>query len=191
MLMLVWLSLVTEARPGQGGFSERGRQACFIALSPRNSAWRSNVSFCRFHRPLTSSLCTLFLLGEGMSFQGPKWEKKSIPVQSPDRSNILPYFNCLLLILLVREGFFSQLRGWLNTWHTDKIDSSLLVPYTQPSKREKSHTTQGHMDVAPGAEGGRCSIKSLGCLLFPTEEYGWLVHIIPEADRELKPTTQR
>ena len=58
-------------------------------------------------------LTLLFILCIGMTVQSPEWKKSRnlYSCKSPGIFKILPYFNCLLFIPLVRKGFSSSGHG--------------------------------------------------------------------------------
>lgn len=91
--------------------------------------------------------------------------------------------------------------GRLGTGHAtlDRWDGPQVVShiYAQVGE-EEADTTRSHRGCAreqserAGAAGGRlCGAGRAGCPLVPMRGCDWVVRIIPQAGRELRPATQR
>ena len=116
-------------------------------------------------------LTLLFILCIGMTVQALN-EKKSrnlYSCKSPGIFKILPYFNCLLFIPLVRKGFSSSGHGddWTQDTHhwADEMGNGWLAPCTHSLGEIVSHHS-GPSGFVPCTMGDRFILRVLGSVQF-------------------------
>ena len=116
-------------------------------------------------------LTLLFILCTGMTVQSPEWKKSRnlYSCKSPGIFIILPYFNCLLFIQLVRKGFSSSGHGddWTQDTHhwADEMGNGWLAPCTHSLGETVSHHS-GPSGFVPCTMGGRFILRVLGSVQF-------------------------